>query len=87
MAAMRKIVTDEMRKGAAPELPAHLRHAADAAMAAMEKARTPAEKAAVQRQGEEAREALRKHVGDIHSTAAFKVAHSRPLGFLERFGK
>jgi hypothetical protein len=84
MAELRKLVNDGMGKSAPPELPAHLRHAAAAAKDAMQKAATYAEKAAANRQGQEALEAIKAHVVGIHVQAGIKIAHLKPLRFLER---
>lgn len=84
MVELRKLVVDGMGKSAQPELPAHLRIAAAAAKDALQKAVTYAEKAAANRQGIEALEAIKAHVAGINAQAGIKIAHLKPLRFLER---
>lgn len=84
MSELRKLLTDGMGKSAQPELPAHLRQAADAAKDALQKAVTVAEKIAANRQGQQALEAIKAHVAGINAQAGIKIAHLKSLRFLER---
>ncbi len=84
---MRKVITDTMRKTAAPELPAHLRFASESAKAALDAAKTPAEKATARRQGQQAVELLKGHVAAINVQAEFRKAHLKPLDVRKDFGR
>ena len=74
-------------KTLAPELPAHLRHATDAAIAALDAAKSPAEKAAAQRQGEATAEMLKAHLTQANVMEAIKKAHRRPHDIRKGFGQ
>jgi hypothetical protein len=87
MTELRKLITDGMGKSAAPEIPAHLRHATDAAKAAILAARTPAEKFEANRQGQQAFEALKAYRAGELRIGVFKSLQSEPLNLTKDFGK